>query len=76
MDEKLLRIYEELKATGLTAEQEQKILLELYAEGSHGLPEDTVLKRISPACVPLMNCLNRTNRERKTDFLRKYVWDG
>ena len=44
MDEKRLRIYEELKATGLTPEQEQKILLELYAEGSHGLPEDTVLK--------------------------------
>ena len=45
MDEKLLKIYEELKATGLTPEQEQKILLELYAEGSHGLPEDTVLKK-------------------------------
>ncbi len=44
MDEKLLKIYEELKAGGLTPEQEQKILLELYAEGSHDLPEDTVLK--------------------------------
>jgi len=42
MDRELLKIYEKLKADGLTREEEQKILLELHAEGAHDFPEYTV----------------------------------
>ena len=38
MDKNLLKIYEELKATGLTPEQEKTIQQELEYEGFHGLP--------------------------------------
>jgi uncharacterized sporulation protein YeaH/YhbH (DUF444 family) len=34
MNPKLLKLYEKIKANGLTPEQEQKILLELHAEGN------------------------------------------
>ncbi len=44
MDEKLLKIYKELKAGSLTPEEEQKILQELYAVDSHGLAKDTIPK--------------------------------
>jgi len=44
MDSKLLKYYNKLKARGLTREQEQKILAELYAKGSHDLFEDTASK--------------------------------
>ena len=44
MDPKLLKYYEELKAAGLTSEQEQKIVEELRAEGSHELAEESVTK--------------------------------
>jgi len=40
MDPKLLKMYEALKARGLTGEQEEKILGEIRAGGVHGLPED------------------------------------
>jgi len=39
MNLKLQKFYEELKERGLTPEQEQKILLELYDEGLHGIPD-------------------------------------
>ena len=39
MNSKLVKIYEKLKQDGLTAEQEQKILAELNADGSHDLPD-------------------------------------
>ena len=38
MDQKLIKIYKELKQTGLTEAQEEKIKLELEYEGVHGLP--------------------------------------
>ena len=44
MDSKLLKYYNKLKSRGLTREQEQKILAELYAKGSHDLFEDTASK--------------------------------
>ena len=42
MESKSLKYYNMLKARGLTVEQEQKILSELYTDGSHDLPDDTV----------------------------------
>ncbi len=39
MNPKLQKLYAELKNRGLTPEQEQKILLELYDEVSHDIPE-------------------------------------
>jgi uncharacterized sporulation protein YeaH/YhbH (DUF444 family) len=44
MHSKDLKYYNKLKAMGLTPDQEQKIYSELYAKGSHHLPEDTVSK--------------------------------
>ena len=43
MESKRLKYYKELKGSGLTPEQEQKILSELYADGSHDIAEDTAL---------------------------------
>ena len=40
MKKDLIKIYNELKEKGLTAEQEEKIQLELNDTGSHGLPGD------------------------------------
>jgi uncharacterized sporulation protein YeaH/YhbH (DUF444 family) len=44
MDHKGLKYYNQLKTKGLTPKQEQEIFSELYAEGSHHLPEDTLSK--------------------------------
>jgi hypothetical protein len=44
VDEKLIKIYEEQKTRGLTREQEQNILQELYGGSTHDLPEHAVLK--------------------------------
>ncbi len=40
MDPKRIKFYNRLKREGLTPEREQKILSELYDEGSHDLPDD------------------------------------
>ena len=40
MDNDLLKIYEALKAKGLSENREKKILDEIRAGGKHGLPED------------------------------------
>ena len=48
MDQKLLDIYAELKARGLTEAQEEKILREIRHEGSHGVPDGSKrLQRIA-----------------------------
>ena len=39
MDPKRLKLYDEIKKRGLTAERDQKILSELYDEGTHDLPD-------------------------------------
>jgi len=39
MDPKLLKFYNEIKARGLTPEQEESILSELYDEGTHDIPD-------------------------------------
>ena len=39
MDPKRLKLYDEIKKKGLTAERDQKILSELYDEGTHYLPD-------------------------------------
>ncbi len=41
MDPKLLALYRELRAAGLTAAQERRILRELQAGGDHAVPDDT-----------------------------------
>jgi uncharacterized sporulation protein YeaH/YhbH (DUF444 family) len=41
MDSKLSKLYQQLKAQGLTPEQEEKIHLELDFEGNHSLPGDS-----------------------------------
>ena len=43
MKEKLEKIYDKLKKRGLTEEQEARIEAEIAFEGSHGLPEDSVV---------------------------------
>ncbi len=40
MNPKLEKLYEEIKKRGLTAEQEQNILVELHNEGSHDIPDE------------------------------------
>ncbi|MFC1852827.1 DUF444 family protein [candidate division CSSED10-310 bacterium] len=42
MDQDLDRIYQELKARGLTPEREARILAELHYQGSHDIPADIV----------------------------------
>ncbi len=44
MDPERLKYYNQLKTKGLTSEQEQKILMELYSEDSHDLYEENALK--------------------------------
>ena len=39
MDPKLIDLYDRLKKSGLTPEQDQKIRLELNHPGTHDLPE-------------------------------------
>ena len=42
MDSKLLKLYTDLKARGLTKEQEEKVLREIRYEGSHGIAGEVV----------------------------------
>jgi len=42
MDSKLLKLYTDLKARGLTKEQEEKVLREIRYEGSHGVAGEVV----------------------------------
>ncbi len=41
VNSELLKLYNELKAKGLTSEQEQNILLELHARASHDVPDES-----------------------------------
>jgi uncharacterized sporulation protein YeaH/YhbH (DUF444 family) len=46
MDPTNHKYYRKLKAKGLTSEQEQKILMELYGKGGHDPPEETTWKSL------------------------------
>jgi len=42
MDPKRIKLYNKIKEEGLTPEREEKILLELYDESTHDLPDDAL----------------------------------
>ncbi|MCG6908841.1 MAG: DUF444 family protein [Deltaproteobacteria bacterium] len=44
MNKSLIDLYKKLKVRGLTPEEEEKVLAEVRFEGSHGVPEDRIVR--------------------------------
>ena len=73
MDPKRLKLYDEIKKRGLTAERDQKILSELYDEGTHDLPDalpDNTARR------PLTEILDRYFRGESISGDIPLDWSG